>query len=309
MQTQQLRELILKELPGFIQTPQVKELILKELPSFIQTPPVKKLILKELPSLVQNDKHFQKVVLDISRGQFANKVETDNRFDHLLKRLDQKLEEDRQKWEENRQMWAAQREKDRQMWETFQQKLEENRQEFKRDLEENRQEFKRDLEENRQEFKRDLEEHRQEVKQDLEENRNFILKRIEQKLGALGARWGEQTEASFRNALRGILKDIPNIQVIRVDERDEEGVVFGYPEEIELDLIIRNGVLMIAEMKSHIAKHDVYIFDKKVRFYEQKHNRQANKLIIISPQVKDKAFPAAKQLGIEIYSYIEDIGL
>ena len=287
MQTQQLRELILKELPGFIQTPQVKELILKELPSFIQTPPVKKLILKELPSLVQNDKHFQKVVLDISRGQFANKVETDNRFDHLLKRLDQKLEEDRQKWEENRQMWAAQREKDRQMWETFQQKLEENR----------------------QEFKRDLEEHRQEVKQDLEENRNFILKRIEQKLGALGARWGEQTEASFRNALRGILKDIPNIQVIRVDERDEEGVVFGYPEEIELDLIIRNGVLMIAEMKSHIAKHDVYIFDKKVRFYEQKHNRQANKLIIISPQVKDKAFPAAKQLGIEIYSYIEDIGL
>ena len=292
-----------------MQNQEIRELILKELPGFIQIPSVKELILKELPGLVQNDKRFQKVILDIGRGQFADKVETDNRFDQLLKRLDQKLEEDRQKWEENRQMWeenrqmwAAQREKDRQMWETFQRNLEENRQEFKRDLEENRQEFKQDLEENRNQL-------RAEFKQDLEENRDFILKRIEQKLGALGARWGEQTEASFRNALRGILKDIPDIEVIRVDERDEKGVVFGYPEEIELDLIIRNGVLMIAEIKSHIAKHDVYIFAKKVRFYEQKHNRQANKRIIISPQVKDKAFPAAKQLGIDIYSYIEDIGL
>ncbi|EDN72747.1 protein containing DUF1626 [Beggiatoa sp. SS] len=118
-----------------------------------------------------------------------------------------------------------------------------------------------------------------------------------------------QSEGAFRNALRGILKEFPEIQVINVDERDEEGMVFGYPEQVELDLIVKNGVLIIAEIKAHLAKHDIHIFQNKVRFYEQKHGRQATRRIVISPQMDEKAIDYAKQLGIESYSYIEHVGL
>jgi len=50
----------------------------------------------------------------------------------------------------------------------------------------------------------------------------------------------------------------------------------------------------------------MYFFEKKVRFYEQKHGRQANRSIVISPMVDPHAMPMADNFGIEIYSYADD---
>jgi len=33
---------------------------------------------------------------------------------------------------------------------------------------------------------------------------------------------------------------------------DEQGEVFGHPDQIELDIIIKNGLLLICELKSSI---------------------------------------------------------
>ena len=53
----------------------------------------------------------------------------------------------------------------------------------------------------------------------------------------------------------------------------------------------------------------MHVFEKKVRFYEQKQARQANRMIVISPMVDDNALPLAKKIGIEVYSYAEDVNL
>ena len=132
-------------------------------------------------------------------------------------------------------------------------------------------------------------------------------KRLDRSIGALGARWGLKSERSFRNALIGILEKSFAVQVLNVVDYDEEGTVFGRPEQIELDVIIKNGMLLICELKSSMSRSDVYAFERKVRFYEKRQNRQANRLLIISPMVDEKAEQVAKKLGIEVYSDSMDV--
>lgn len=157
-------------------------------------------------------------------------------------------------------------------------------------------------EENQQQLRRMQEK----TDQTLEEVRQLNRKH-DSTIGALGARWGLYSEQSFRNALAGILADSFGVEVVKVTEYDDEGEVFGRPDQIELDLLIQDGLLIICELKSSMSKADMYIFEKKVQFYQKRHSRTANRKIIISPMVHPAAEEVAKRLGIEVYSYAEDM--
>ena len=76
----------------------------------------------------------------------------------------------------------------------------------------------------------------------------------------------------------------------------------GRPDQIELDVIIKNGLLLICELKSSIDKAGMHIFERKARFYESRHNRKADRLIVISPMIDPQAQILAGQLNIETYS-------
>ena len=120
-------------------------------------------------------------------------------------------------------------------------------------------------------------------------------------IGALGSRWGLQSEKAFRDALAGILEKNFGVQVVNVNDYDDEGVVFGRPDQVELDVIIKNGLLLICELKSSIDKAGMYVFERKARFYEKRHGRQANRLMVISPMIDARARKVAERLGIETY--------
>ena len=45
----------------------------------------------------------------------------------------------------------------------------------------------------------------------------------------------------------------------------------------------------------------MYIFERKARYYEQRHQRTANRLIVISPMIDARACKVAERLGIETY--------
>ena len=132
-------------------------------------------------------------------------------------------------------------------------------------------------------------------------------KRFDRGIGALCARWGIQPESAFRNALAGILEESFGVQVINVNEFDDEGTVFGRPDQVELDIIIKNGLLLICGLKSSMSKPDMYTFERKARFYERRHQRKANRLLVISPMIDDKARAIAPTLGIETYSDSTDV--
>ena len=131
--------------------------------------------------------------------------------------------------------------------------------------------------------------------------------RHDRSIGALGARWGMQSEAAFRNALAGILEKSFGVEVLNVNEYDDRGEVFGRPDQVELDVIIKNGLLLICELKSSIDKAGMYSFERKARFYEKRHQRKADRLIVISPMIDARARRVAEQLGIETFSDSLDV--
>ncbi|MDS4018978.1 MAG: DUF3782 domain-containing protein [Candidatus Competibacter sp.] len=70
----------------------------------------------------------------------------------------------------------------------------------------------------------------------------------ERGIGALGSRWGLQSEKAFRDASAGILEKNFGVQVVNVNEYDDWGEVFGRPDQVELDMIVKNGLLLISPM-------------------------------------------------------------
>jgi len=129
------------------------------------------------------------------------------------------------------------------------------------------------------------------------------------KIGALGARWGVATENSYRSMLESILGKSFNVEVQNYIGFDETGKVFGRPDQVELDVIIKNGILIIIELKSSISKNDLYIFERKVRWYESKFNLIVDRAIVVSPMVDRWAISVAEKLNIELFSNFEDLHL
>ena len=57
-----------------------------------------------------------------------------------------------------------------------------------------------------------------------------------------------------------------------------------------------------------MSKADMYIFDKKVKFYEKREGKTVTRKLVISPMIDPKAYEVASKLEIETYcqpEYIE----
>jgi len=80
-----------------------------------------------------------------------------------------------------------------------------------------------------------------------------------------------------------------------------EGAVFGRPDQIKLDVIIKNGLLILCELKSSISKSDMHTFKHKARFYEKQHRRQVSRKIVVSSTIDNPARWVGEKLGIEMY--------
>ena len=132
-------------------------------------------------------------------------------------------------------------------------------------------------------------------------------RRYESTIGALGSRWGLYSEASFRNGLKAILEDSFGVEVMNLNEYDQDGMVFGRPDQVEIDVIIKNGVVILCEIKSSMSKSDMYIFDRKATFYENRHQRSVTRKIVMCPIVDHRALPVAENLAIEVYSYSDQV--
>jgi hypothetical protein len=269
---------------------------------------IKELILKELPTLMQQDSSLREWVLNIGRTQFADKVITESRFDQMMRVIQQKIEKDSHQWEENQRKW----EENQRKWEENQRQLLELERKSEERWEAGQRqllELERKSDERWEAGQRQWEANQQVINEMLESIRK-LDKKYDQTLGALGTRWGLHSEDTFRNAISGILQEFPSgLEVIHVNEFDNTGEVFGRPDQVELDLIIQNGKLLIAEIKSSLSRGDMYLFERKARFYERRHQRTAHRLIVISPMVDKKAQEVAAKLGITIYSYTDEVEL
>ncbi len=237
------------------------------------TAEIEAIIRKELPEIIVQDLSMRDFVLRTVSQLYAGKQETESKFDRILSELQQDREEQARKWAENSRRWDEFTREQNQKWYKQNRKWEEQNQ----------------------------------------KNNEILLeiKKMNQKhdstLGAIGSRWGLNSEASFRNALKGILEGSFGVQVLNIIDFDDNGEVFGRADQIEIDIIIKNGITIACEIKSSMSKSDVYTFERKIQFYQKHHGRTVNRKMVISPMVEEKALVLSKELGIEVYSYAGDV--
>ena len=63
-----------------------------------------------------------------------------------------------------------------------------------------------------------------------------LLNGLDLKIGALGSKWG-----IFREGMKSIVEQYFGGEVERGITDDEEGIVFGHPSKVEVDLIVKDG--------------------------------------------------------------------
>jgi len=312
---------------------------------------------RELPDWLRQDPDLRAYILDLTRREYANREETQDRFYELLTELRRDREEQRLNWQEQNRKWEEQNrhleeqnrkwgEQNRHLeeqnarweaqndrweeqngrWEAQNGRWEEESGRWKEESDRWKEESDRWKAQNGKweaqnrkweeqnckwdEQNRKWDKNQAEMSKEFKQLYDALIAQAakqERGIGALGSRWGLQSEKAFRDALAGILEQSFGVEVINVNEYDDEGVVFGRPDQIELDVIIKNGLLIICELKSSIDKAGMYSFERKARFYEQRHQRQASRLIVISPMIDARARPVAERLGIETYGDSLDV--
>jgi len=250
------------------------------------TTEIKQLIKRELPAMFREDRDIHEFILNLTRNQYADKRETESRFDRVLDELRRDREEQHRKWEEQNRKWEASEQERKKEWEAHQEEHKNEREEQDRKWHENQKAIEHTL-----------------------NMLDAFAKKYQSDIGAIGSRWGFQSEEAFRGALKGILEQSFGVEVLNVNEFDESGEVFGRPDQVEMDVIIKNGVLIVCELKSSMSRSDVYTFDRKVKFYERRHQRTATRRLIITPMMRDDARRTAFELGIEVFSYAQDAAL
>ena len=287
---------------------------------------IRELIASEFPRLITQNTEIRYELIGVMSETFAKKED----ITAILNELKQMREESEQQRVEFRQEMKALREESEQRWGNFRQEMEALREESERLREESEQrwvEFREEMqvlreesnrlrEESEQrwvEFREEMQVLREESNQLREESRasraylDDELKRFHHTVQGLGARWGLQSEEAFRNGLAAILTDELGFRVERYEAYDDSGSVFGQPEQVEMDVIIRNSSVIAIEIKSSVSRGDLALFQRKVAFFEQTENVTVNRRFFISPFVDPNAVALAEGMGIELYTHSLDI--
>jgi len=122
-------------------------------------------------------------------------------------------------------------------------------------------------------------------------------------LNALGARWGVFSEDAFRNGVRELLKDA-GYTVDRWVYYDDKGYVYGYPSEVELDIVIKDGRTLAVEITSALKRGDLQQIRRKVELFSTVTGRRIDAVYVVTPFIHDKNPDAvaavANSMGINV---------
>ncbi|WP_238027449.1 PD-(D/E)XK nuclease family protein, partial [Metallosphaera javensis (ex Hofmann et al. 2022)] len=129
------------------------------------------------------------------------------------------------------------------------------------------------------------------------------IKRLEVVITGLGARWGLLSEESFREGVREIMES-EGIKATREVLYDKTGEVYGEPSDVEYDLIVRDGSILMVEITSSLKRGDLPVIKRKRELYERVRNVKISRVLVITPFIHDK-YPdrvkaMAGDMGIDI---------
>jgi len=128
------------------------------------------------------------------------------------------------------------------------------------------------------------------------------FRRLDLKISAIGARWGIMNEQSVRNGLKGILSKDLGYTVEEFKYSDDEGYVYGYPSSVQIDVVVKDSMVIVLEISSHVKRSDPPTVKRKAELYERVTGRSVSKVVIVTPFIDDDAVDVCRRYGIEVYS-------
>jgi hypothetical protein len=137
------------------------------------------------------------------------------------------------------------------------------------------------------------------VTQKRTQDRRLFRRTFQSQVGGLGERWGLQTEEAFRHGIRTILNEV-GFTTERFLTWDASGEVFDHPEQVELDVVVQNGKVVVVEIKSALDRANTYLFNRKVEFYTRQTGHQVDRKVVVAPYADERAKEVAQRLGIEV---------
>ncbi len=119
-------------------------------------------------------------------------------------------------------------------------------------------------------------------------------------------RFGVLSESAFREALRYVVERA--LGVARVDRlrlRDDEGLVYGHPAEIDVDIVIKDEAHILVEVKSRVSRGDVAELYRIGLLYERLRGVRP-RLVIVGGFVDLDVWSTAKSLNVEVIPIIKE---
>ena len=136
------------------------------------------------------------------------------------------------------------------------------------------------------------------VEEELRDTRRLMF--------AISHRFGMISEAGFREAMKYVVQEV--LRVAKVEKwvyRDEEGVVYGYPSVIEVDVAVHDKTHILVEVKSRVSRGDVAELARIRDLYEKVKGVKA-KAVVIGGFIDPKAYESASKLNVEVKPMVEE---
>ncbi len=119
-------------------------------------------------------------------------------------------------------------------------------------------------------------------------------------------RFGAISEGAFREGMKYVVQEVlGSAKVSRLTMRDDEGIVYGHPSEVEVDVVVRDKEHVLVEVKSRISKEDVAELAKVGELYFRRFGVKP-RLLIVGGYLDRGAGDLAQELGVELRPALED---
>ena len=134
-----------------------------------------------------------------------------------------------------------------------------------------------------------------------EEMRN--TKRV---IAVIAHRFGVLSEKGLRETLKYVVEEVLGVSVVeRREIWDSEGIVYGHPSMVEIDVVVRDGDHILIEFKSRVSRGDVAELYRVGLLYE-KTQKVKPKLLIVGGFIDKAALESAAKLNIDIRPVVEE---
>ena len=232
---------------------------------------VKQLIRQELPLIIQEDSEMRQFIIDLSRHQYANKEKTEDRFEHIMKKLEESnrrweknYEENNRRWDKNQAELRRLREKSDKRWEEKQAELRRLREESDRRWKKNNEQWKK----NDEQWKKNDEQWKKNDEQWKKTDKRF--EKLERDVGVLK---GDSLEQRCRNNAPSIFgrhltrgKEVTNKIYDKLYKAHANGKISEsqYVQVDAVDLLwggklrtTQTEIVLVIEISWKVAMHDV----------------------------------------------------